>query len=110
MAFYRKLTVNGKEYQYHIGRDFVKIKGMDLKNNSVPIFDIAPGMKGIIKPGMISNFIQGIENKPEDFFSRCSCKNVEKRLACLPFDFEIYGKVNYVYFCKNCFDENYADV
>jgi len=109
-AFYRTLQVNSKKYEYHIGKDFVKIKGLDLKNNSIPILEIAPDMKGIVKPGMISNFIQGIKNKPEDFFDTCSCKGVEKMVACLPFDLEIYEKAHYVYLCQECFNINAEDI
>ena len=32
MAFYREIKVDGKIYEYHVGKNFIKIKG--LKENS----------------------------------------------------------------------------
>jgi len=106
MAFYRDLDVDGKTYQYHIGRDFVKIKGIP-GNNNVPIDDV--GFRGIVKPAMIRNFILGIPNKAEDHFQTCSC-NAPKRVGCLPFDAEIYEKYHYVNYCEECFDRNAEDI
>jgi len=111
MSFYRNVDVNGKEFQYHIGRDFVKIKG--FKKNGVntfqksEIFSIRPD---IIKPGMIRNFILGIENKPEDFFHTCKCKNVKKHLTVIPFDAEICEKYHHIYWCDDCLNDNAENI
>jgi len=113
MAFYRDLQIESKVYQYHIGRDFVKIKNHKdsrIKGNSFPIELISPKTRGLVHPGMIKNFILGIDNKPENFFSDCGCKNKEKYIACLPFDLEIHDKKHYVYYCDDCLDANGWDI
>ena len=106
MSFYRKLNINGIDYQYNIGKSFVKIKSVN-GSKDIPIVKIVPeGGRRIVHPQMIKDYINGEKKHISCYYRTCTCKNVDKYLRSLPFDFEIHNIKHYVYFCENCFEEN----
>ena len=109
---YRKLKIKDKEYQYVIGDTVIKVKMTD-GNKIFQKKDIFVGdfNRGITAPAMIRDLILlGELRTPDKYFSTCKCKNVQKHIGCLPFDVEIYGKLHYVYFCEDCFNNNAGDI
>lgn len=96
MSHYRKITVNGKEYEYVIGRSIIKIKGLtvierDLDNHSV------------ITPGMIAEYIKtGKFNTTAKKCETCNTGKMVEHMSCNPFALEIRGKQIWGYFCDSC--------
>jgi len=111
---YRKLTFTiddiEHEYKYVIGKSFTKVVGVTVRSTTI-LNNETDFIKGIITPKMIIDIITtGKVKPPQNYFNTCSCKDVFKYVAPLPFDIEIYDKVNYVYFCKSCFAANADDI
>jgi len=108
MSFYRKLIIDEMEYQYHVGENFVKIKGLKGKND-IPFSEICLETP-TIKPKMIRDYIKGEKNHISNYFQNCNCKNVEKHVRILPYQNEIENKTIYVYYCAECIANNAADI
>ena len=114
MAHYRKMTVDGVEYQYNIGKKFVEIREelapKQLIEKSVIGFK-SKHNELIVHPKMIADYIQGKKKQHvSKYFPTCRCKDVSKKLGVIPFDCEIYNKYNYVYWCARCFSNNAEDI
>jgi len=59
---------------------------------------------------MIKDYILGIPRTPDKYFGGCSCKDVKKTLRALPFDAEIYGKLELRVICDDCYERNADDI
>jgi len=120
MSHYRKIKVNGKEYHFNIGRDFVKIKGIgDIKKNEffegVSNLDREIIRRKPVSPGMIADYINGKkvrEIKLKRALPQCNCKKSisEKHWHCDPFDAEIYQDYHYAMWCEECLERRSWDI
>lgn len=108
---YRKLKIKDKDYQYIIGGTVIKVK-TPYGNKIFQKKDVFVGEfnRTITTPGMIRDLIlYGKLRTPDKYFWSCSC-TAPKRIGCLPYDAEIYGKLEYVYCCEDCFNQNAGDI
>lgn len=100
---YRNITVNGKTYQYALGRTHLKIKnfglfetklfGNPLKHN--------PGIF-VVTPRAVARVING-DITPEEFY----CKEHDVRtieLIADPYASEIRGRIVHMMHCPRCVD------
>ena len=123
MAFYRKVKVNDEVHEYHVGKHFVKIKG--LKGNSnikkTDFFSDRRGVDGelvvkeAISPGMIADYINSkkirkISLKRYTPTCRCNKPTSEKKWRCDPFDAEIHEVYRYAMWCEECHEERSWDI
>jgi len=103
MAHYRKLTVDGLDWEYKIGKGFVELRRKGKEKKIVPKAEIGAETFGIVTPKMISDYIRyGKIRGLENYFPTCKCEGVEKHLVVNPYDAEIKGKKHYIYFCEQC--------
>ena len=114
MAHYRNLTVNGVDYEYNIGKEFVVTRQRGVKGNIVTLKEdigFSYGERILITPGMIADFITSGRKGPlEKYFPHCTCTGVAKMLQALPFDAEIYGKLVLGVYCDECIRRNADDI
>lgn len=114
MTHYRTMHVNDQQYQFNIGKRFVKIISFDGNGNRISK-DISKEKIGystrnsqniIVTPKMVACFIiNGMKKStPEEYFPHCNCENVERFLCEDPYDSEIHHKINYKYICQKCYD------
>ena len=121
MSFYRKLKVNGKEYEYHVGKWFVKIKGIGnitkggFYNDYRSTNAAEDKPKYTVSPGMIADYINGKkvrDIKLKRYTPACNCKKPlsEKNWRCDPFDAEIHEVYRYAMWCDECHKERSWDI
>ena len=123
MAFYRTINVNDMEYEYHIGKHFVKIKGLAKVNNinKSDFFNDERGndrevvVRVHITPGMIADYINGKKvrhNMIKKATPQCNCNKPlsEKHWRCDPFDAEIHDVYRYAMWCDECYIEREMDI
>ena len=123
MGYYRKILVDKTEYEYHIGKNFIVIKGLKRNGNisKTDFFNDYRGIDGdlvvkeIVTPGMIADFINGNKiriQKRKYPTPSCSCKKPlsEKRWRCDPFDAEVCEEYNYAFWCDGCFQKREWDI
>jgi len=106
MSFYKKLEVADKIYEYHIGKSFVKIKGIPGNNN---LHKDEVGLAGKVTPSMIKKYILGKERKPEDHFETCNCDASKflKPKSQVNLNKNVSQTIKiYAYLCANCFKKN----
>ena len=114
MSHFRKINVKGTDYEFNIGKKFVIIRSKELKypvnvEKSVIGFDYCGDV--VVTPKMISNYILGNHKlKLEDCFPTCDCVGVTKSLDAIPFDVDVCNKEHLVVWCKDCLDQNAADI
>lgn len=116
MSHYRKLIIDDVDYQYqyNIGKKFVDIR--PFIGDSLMVEKSEIGFKSryggvIIHPKMIVDYILGKKKQHvSTYFPTCPCKNVPKELGVRPYEHEIDGKDEYVYWCENCYDLNADDI
>lgn len=115
MGHYRKMTVEDKDYRINIGKKFVEIRD-DEENEKYLILKTDIGIKSkygewIVKPKMIADYIaNGSVQSVENYFETCSCTGVSKTLGVKPYESEIDGKQEYVYWCEFCYANNADDI
>lgn len=112
MAHYRKLDVDGKNYQFNIGDRFVLIKSDSGTENVLKseIGFTCNKHEIVVTPKMIRDHITDTKGDVTKYFRTCGCKGVEKKLGYVPFDAEIYNKINYVVWCQDCYNANADDI
>jgi len=114
MAHYRKMTVDGIEYQYNIGKKFVEIREELAPKQLIEKSEIGFKSKHnelIVHPKMIADYIQGKKKQHvSKYFRTCKCVGVSKQLGVIPYDYEIDNKSNYVYWCSACYSANADDI
>ena len=65
---YRELTVQGKVYQYNIGRSVIKIKGFGKQLFSKDdIGYVLDEVRTIVTPGMLAKFIEDVNKYPQKY-------------------------------------------
>ena len=111
---YRKITVDGKQYEYVIGKTHTKIKGLGLFLNTEigmtvpfpPEFHRAP--KTFVTPGMIADKIQGkLPRKPIMY----SCEHLTTpHTVADPFESEVHGRYVAMIACDRCVNERSWDI
>ena len=115
MSHYRKMTVDDKDYRFNIGKKFVEIRD-DVEKSKTLVPKTGIGIKSIynewiVKPKMIADYIRnGKVTSVENYFETCSCTGVDKTLGVKPYESEIEGKHEYVYWCEDCYDANADDI
>lgn len=106
---YRKITVDDKQYEYVIGKKFLKVKGLG-------IFDVSLFGNKIISlkdtyrvtPAIVARVIRG-DLTPTVF--HCDNHGVETtELVYAPYDQEIYGKFHHMMNCPECVYQNEMDI
>lgn len=101
---YRKITVDGKEYEYSIGKKYTKIRGGEVFENSKignPIVDIdhdfLPTYR--VTPRNVKHAILGL---PIPEYKNAAGENVTEFLID-PFDAEIHDKITYFPYCSTLY-------
>lgn len=123
MAFYKTIIVNDKEYQYKVGRNIIKIKGLG-KNSNIKKTDFFTDSRGLdgdlvikeaVTPGMIADYINGYKIRTQMLkraTPQCNCgKSLsEKNWRCDPFDSEIHADYHYAMWCDECHERRSYDI
>ena len=117
---YRKLTVDGKEYEYSIGRKYVKFRGIEppIEKSEIgfelgyhqPFFRDVDHSTGewIVRPGDIAYWLKHGTKRP---IPKCKCGAPgSERLRSLPYQREIEGKKILTHYCDDCLDANAVDI
>ncbi len=103
---YRNITVDGKTYQYALGRTHLKIKNFGLFLTSAignPL-----GRHFVVTPRTVAKVIKG-ETLPEVF--HCERHEVSTtQLAYDPYSCEVYGKYDQMISCTKCLDQRSWDI
>lgn len=111
MAHYRKLEVDGIDYQFNIGKRYVAIKG---PNGTEHVEKSVVGFEryndDVVTPKMIADHIKGCKKDVSEYFPTCGCEGVKKTLVVNPFMIEIHGKKHYNYWCESCHDSVADDI
>jgi len=123
MAHYSKLLLNDTEYEYHIGKHYVVIKGIEGNGNiaKTDFFHDHRGNDGdlvvneIVTPGMIADYINGTKirsQKKKYATPTCGCRKPlsEKVWRCNPYDAEINQVYNYAMICDECYQRIMEDI
>ena len=114
---YRKIIVNDKQYEYTIGREFVKIKGMGVfphKEIGQPDpLAKASADKWVVTPGMIADKIAGKPPRQYNANSgrkvwRCEHGVTTRSTVNNPYEEELFGNIVPMIDCNICV-RNVAD-
>lgn len=105
---YRKVTVNGKVYEYVIGKVFVKIKDFGL-------FKVADVGNRIVNSGNFratpATVASIIQKEPLPRIFHCKTHGVNTiELVYDPFDIEFRGKRTTMINCKECYENRRMDI
>lgn len=107
---YRKIEVNGKTYEYVVGRSHVKIRGPNL-SKVLPKAQVGQPIgedRYVVSPANIRNIVLG---KPGAKVFFCAEHMVATTsLDYDPFALEIYGKKHLMMDCGPCLDELAWDI
>lgn len=127
---YRKLTVDGKTYQYVIGKKFTKVKLPDdrkaliIENEKIgykiayqasgPFYDdvgktFEDTGRRLVTPGSIAAYLKTGESPVVNKCRRedCGCVGM---LVVNPFEAEIYGKTHFMNACARCHTMTALDI
>lgn len=104
---YRKITVNGTEYQYTIGRSFTKVRGHAVWRNS-EVGDAVDDELYVVQPSHIAEMILHGKRKRET--KMCMRHNKPKEFRCNPFEYEIHGRTIFEWMCEDCHNSVAADI
>lgn len=103
---YRKIEINGKTYEYVVGRSHVKIRGPNL-SKVLPKSEVGQPIsvdRYVVTPANIRNIVMGYPGLKMfvcDEHGTCTTA-----LDCDPYAFEIYGKRDLVMDCVQCQDRS----
>lgn len=106
---YRKINVNGTEYEYTIGETFTKVRGLDAFKNS-DIGDPIVGVKDqfYVTPYNVKNAILGVKHHRVVY--RCSHGTITHKTVLDPYEHEIWGEEHHMINCKHCVEEREMDI
>lgn len=103
---YRKIEVDGKTYEYVIGRQFVKFRH-DRKAIPVAEIGVPLGKKTYISPKFIAAFLRGNPLKTR----LCKKHNfICTEMRYDPFDIEIHDKKYPMWYCPECYQRRREDI
>ena len=101
---YRKIEVNGKTYEYVVGRSHVKVRGHGI-SKAVAKSEVGQPIGGdryVVTPASIRNVVLG-RSGPRVL--KCAEHGVATTvLAYDPYSREIYGKHDLMIECERCLD------
>lgn len=110
---YRKITVDNQQYEYTVGKEYTKVKGLGIYKNSDIGDSVATGYKYhpekfIVAPYNVANAIKGIK-KPREMHK---CRHgTETHLTTLsPYDLEIYHEEVQMINCPKCVEQSAGDI
>ena len=127
---YRKLVVDGKEYQYVIGKKFTKVKlpndrkALIIENQKIGYVIAYQDMgkfydnegktfkatdRFIVTPGSIANYLKTGNSPVVEKCHRENCGCVGM-LVVSPFEAEIYGKTHFMKACADCHTSSALDI
>lgn len=105
MAHYRKIDVNGKNYEFNIGKKYIEIRSDEgkklIERETIDFIKNGPITPRMIKDIILDKFV----NNPARYFYSCNCKDVQKFLCVDPYKAEIEEKIEYIYVCNSCRNE-----
>lgn len=109
---YRKITVDNQEYEYTVGKEYTKVKGLGIYKNSEIGDSVATGLKYkpekfIVAPYNVANAIKGIKKPREILKCRHGTETHETTLC--PYDHEIHGQEVAMINCPKCVHDSYMD-
>lgn len=105
---YRKITVNGTQYQYSIGKTHTKIKGLPVFENSQIGDQISDTQDYVVTPYNVSNAILG-KHTPR-LVQKCHHGTITHETTTDPYAYEIYGKEVDMINCPKCVHELEMDI
>lgn len=107
---YRKIEVNGKTYEYVVGRSHVKIRGEGF-SKVLPKSEVGQQLgedRYVVSPANIRNIVLG---RPGPKVYHCADHGVlTSRLDYDPYSLEIYGKRYLMMDCDRCLDQLAWDI
>nr|WP_250808428.1 hypothetical protein [Neorhizobium tomejilense] len=107
---YRKIDVNGKTYQYVVGRSHVKIQGPNFSKTfrKSEVGQQIGEDQYVVTPANIRNVVLG---RPGAKVFACAEHGVlTSRLDFDPYALEIHGKRHLVMDCDRCLDQSAWDI
>lgn len=105
---YRKITVEGKKYEYVIGKSVLKIKELGLFKTAEIGNRVSGTQSFIVTPGTVAKVIKK-EILPESFV--CTHHGVHtSKLVVNPFYHEIYDKIHDMINCPTCYRLSADDI
>jgi hypothetical protein len=107
---YRKIEVNGKTYEYVVGRSHVKIRGPNFSKvlTKAEVGQPIGKDRYVVSPANIRNVVLG---RPGTVEFVCTDHDVATTgLDYDPYDLEIYGKKRLMMDCGRCLDELSWDI
>lgn len=110
---YRKIIVDGKTYEYSIGKTHTKVKGMPVYKNSEIGDEIASTssyeIQGyVVSPYNVANAIKGV-HKPRQVIKCEHGTQTHETTAC-PYSSEIHDEYVSMINCKHCVEEVAVDI
>ncbi len=117
---YRNINVNGTVYKFVIGKKFTKVVGIGSIANSLLGKQIWKTDRYLTGPSDVRRFILGngtvditFHDGPYECIhatdSNYECRG-EVRFRPDPFDAEIRDKLNYAYWCEECYEARSWDI
>lgn len=110
---YRKIIVDGKQYEYSIGKTHTKIKGMEVYKNS----DIGDEIESttsyeiqgyVVSPYNVANAIKGV-HKPRQVIKCEHGTQTHETTAC-PYSSEIDNEYVPMINCKHCVAQSAGNI
>lgn len=101
---YRNIEVEGKKYEYVVGRKAVKIRGANGYLKIMPREDVGQplGRMHVVTPFGIRQAILGLPSRRT--FTCRKHGTVTQELAYVPFCAEVYGKYIMMMSCPECLE------
>lgn len=108
---YRSIIIDGKTYNYVIGKKYTKIVDVGVFSNK-EIGNIIINSNGVIisymvTPKNIEYFLRGISDKPT---KTCHHGTTSAVFLVNPFVYEVYGKTSYMPNCEICYNNLLYDI
>lgn len=106
---YRKIIVDGTEYQYTIGRSYTKVRGHAVWHNSDVGDLLDTGREQyVVQPSHVAEMI--MNGKRDRRVKMCEQHNKPKRFTSNPYVVEIEQKNIYGWWCDDCHADIAADI
>ena len=105
---YRNINVDGTVYEYVVGKQYVKIKGVGLFSKQ-EVGHVINEDNVMVQPSHIREMILYGKRLPLAV-KICTEHKLQEILVADPFDCEIHDRKIYRWMCKKCYAERAMDI
>jgi len=105
----RPIHVNGELHHYKAGKRQVRVYRPDETSYVIDKKLVGIGEYEVVTPNTVQNYLtNGVLKNPEEYFHHCKHEN--RTVQAEPYLCEVEGKIEYVFYCENCYNLRAHDI